>query len=245
LELTFYTALMIGLLGSIHCIGMCGGIVGALNVSLPQTRRARIAHHLTYNAGRILSYMCAGALVGLAGAQVVRISPDTVVPLGRMIAGLFMIALGLYIAGWWRALGQLEKMGFGVWRLIEPLGRRFLPARSPLQVFGLGLIWGWLPCGLVYSALALALVSVSPRDGAAIMFGFGLGTLPMLLAMGGLAGHLRKIVQSAVIRRITGAAIILFGLYVCTTAFGGQEHGHHRSEVEQHARAGGLSGNDR
>jgi len=231
LELTFYTALLIGLLGSTHCIGMCGGIVGALNVGLPQsghpTHRSRLAHHVTYNAGRILSYTCAGALAGLIGAQATRISPGSVLPVGSVIAGLFMIALGLYLAGWWPAFGGIEKFGLHLWRFIEPARRRLLPARTPLHVFGLGLVWGWLPCGLVYSALALALVSASARQGAWLMLGFGLGTLPMLLAMGHLAGHLRKLAQYPVIRLIAGAIILMFGAYTCVTAFSDRGHHHH------------------
>jgi uncharacterized protein len=227
-ELTFYTALMIGLFGSTHCIGMCGGIVGALNVGVPRsgghTRRSRFLHHVTYNAGRILSYTGAGALVGLIGAQATRVSPGTVLPIGSLIAGLFMIALGLYLAGWWRAFAGIEMAGRRIWRLIEPAGKRLLPATTPLHVFGLGLVWGWLPCGLVYSALAFALVSASPRHGAWLMLGFGLGTLPMLLAMGHLAEHVRNVVRYPIVRRLTGTVIIVFGVYTWVSAF--SDHGH-------------------
>ncbi len=227
MELSFYTAFLIGLLGSTHCIGMCGGIVGALNAGLPQSGRSplsRAAHHLTYNAGRIVSYSAAGALVGLAGALAAKISLDTVVPVGRLIAGLFLIALGLYLASWWRGLTVVEKAGFHLWKWIEPLGRRFLPAETPARAFGVGLVWGWLPCGLVYSALALSLVSASPRQGALIMLGFGLGTLPMLLAMGGFAGTLMTLMRHPVLRQAVGACVILFGVYTCFVAFSGHEH---------------------
>jgi sulfite exporter TauE/SafE len=230
LELTFYTALMIGLLGSTHCIGMCGGIVSALNLGLAQSGRpthpSRFAHHFTYNAGRILSYTFAGALAGLLGAQATRFESGTALPMGSVIAGLFMIALGLYLGGWWQTISGIEKAGLHVWRYIEPWGRRFLPARTRWQVFGIGLVWGWLPCALVYSALALAVVSASPRQGALLMFGFGVGTLPMLLAMGHFAGHLRKLVRHPVVRQITGAIIMLFGVYTCVTAFSDDGHRH-------------------
>ncbi len=228
---------MIGLLGSTHCIGMCGGIVGTLNIgpapTRDQARLPRIAHHLTYNAGRILSYTIAGAAAGLIGAQTTKITPAAGVPVGSVIAGLFMIALGLYVAGWWRAIAGLERAGVHVWRYIEPVGRRLLPAKTPWHVFGLGLVWGWLPCGLVYSALALALVTASPRHGAWLMFGFGLGTLPMLLAMGNFAGHLHKLTHYPVVRRITGAVIVLFGAYTCTLAFSG--HAHHQQHYSSAA----------
>jgi sulfite exporter TauE/SafE len=230
LDLTFFTALTIGLLGSTHCIGMCGGIVGALNVGLPQSRRQsrlpRMMHHLTYNTGRIMSYTLAGALAGLIGAQATRFSAGAAIPIGRVIAGLLMIALGLYLAGWWHGIRGIEKAGLHIWRVIEPMGRRFTPSKNPLHVFGLGLVWGWLPCGLVYSALALAMTSASPQHGALLMLGFGLGTLPMLLAMGTVAGQLRKIMQHTIVRRITGTVILLFGAYTCVTAFNEDRHHH-------------------
>ena len=245
MELTFFTALTIGLLGSTHCIGMCGGIVGALNIGLGQSRRqsqlSRITHHLTYNTGRIVSYMFAGGLAGLVGNQAARYSAGTALPTGRVIAGLFMIALGLYLAGWWHGIKKLENAGMHIWKVIEPVGRRFIPPRNPLHVFGLGLVWGWLPCGLVYSALALAMTSASPRQGILLMLGFGIGTLPMLLAMGSVAGQLRRIMQHTIFRRITGTVIIVFGVYTCVTAF--NEYGHHHSEpgqgVMEHEAPGG------
>lgn len=233
MELTFLTALMIGLLGSTHCLGMCGGIVGALNAGSPKPIRSyasRAAHHFSYNAGRIMSYVFAGTLAGLAGALISHSALGTVVPIGRLIAGLFMIALGLYLAGWPQIINWLEKLGIHIWKRIEPLGRRFLPAKTPLHAFGLGLVWGWLPCGLVYSALALAIASASPGQGALIMLGFGLGTLPMLLAMGGAADYLLKLVRKPVMRQAAGACVVLFGIYTCFIALSG--HGH------QHANAG-------
>lgn len=233
MELTFYAALMIGLLGSIHCVGMCGGIVGALNAGIPQSDRSQLslaAHHLTYNAGRIMSYTVAGALAGVIGSQAAKFSLGTALPVGGIIAGLFMIALGLYLAGWWHALTAIERAGFYIWKRIEPLGRRFLPAKTPSRAFGLGLVWGWLPCGLVYSALTLSMVSASPRQGALIMLGFGLGTLPMLVAMGGAAGHLMALVRRPAIRQVAGVAIILFGVYTCVTAF--SVNGHYKHFVD-------------
>lgn len=221
---------MIGLLGSSHCIGMCGGIVGSLNIGLPQTQHrslvSRLSHHLLYNSGRILSYMFIGALAGFAGAQASRLSAGAILPVGGFIAGLIMITLGLYLGGWWHGITVLERAGTHVWRLIEPLGRRVMPPRNRRHVFALGLVWGWLPCGLVYSALVLAMASASPLHGAWIMLGFGLGTLPMLLAMGHAAGYLRNITRLPVVRRIIGILIILFGVYTCYMAISRQGHNH-------------------
>jgi sulfite exporter TauE/SafE len=229
-EHTFYIALTIGLLGSTHCIGMCGGIVGALNANLPKIRWRSLLplalHHLSYNAGRILSYAAAGAAAGLIGAQATKLDLSATISLGNLIAGLFMIALGLYLGGWWQAIGSLEKGGARVWRLIEPIGRRFFPVKTPADAFGLGLVWGWLPCGLVYSALTLSMVSASPLQGALTMLGFGIGTLPALLALGTFAGQLGSLARHRATRQVAGVGIILFGLYSCLTAFQGDGHDH-------------------
>ncbi|MFV0514801.1 MAG: sulfite exporter TauE/SafE family protein [Jhaorihella sp.] len=225
MEFSLVTALTIGLLGSAHCLGMCGGIVGALDAGAGRaTGGRRIGYHLAYNAGRIASYAAAGTLAGLLGALAATASFGTALPLGRMIAGLMMIALGLYLGGWWRAVLVLERAGRHVWKRIEPLGRAFFPVRSGAQALGLGLIWGWLPCGLVYSALALAMASASPLRGAQIMAAFGLGTLPALLAVGAFAGALRHGVSNPLVRQAAGLAIIGFGLYVCMTALDPSAH---------------------
>lgn len=229
----------IGFLGSMHCLGMCGGIVGALNSGLPQAhRQSRIstfAYHLTYNAGRILSYCTAGALAGLAGAQSSKLAIDAVVPAGQLIAGLFLIALGLYLAGWKRAIAWMENLGQHLWKYIQPLDKGFLPVKSPLHAFGLGLVWGWLPCGLVYSALALSLLSASPQQGAFLMLGFGLGTLPMLLAMGRAYEFLRNVVRNPLMRQLAGGAIVLLGVYTALSGMIGS--GHHHSSMSQHSPA--------
>ncbi len=230
MELPFVTAMTIGFLGSTHCVGMCGGILGALNAPSEQSERhkgwASALHHISYNGGRIVSYVFAGALGGLIGAQVGRIPLDTVVPVGGVVAAMVMVALGFYIGGWWRAIAELETLGQFIWRKIQPLGQRFLPVRNSKHAFGLGLVWGWLPCGLVYSALTLAVVSGAPGPGAAIMFGFGLGTLPMLLVMGGAAGHLKTIMQHGKIRQVAGVLVICFGIYSGYAVGTGSHHTH-------------------
>lgn len=232
MDLTFYTALMIGLFGSTHCIGMCGGIVGALNGGLSLSTHSPghiIGRHLTYNSGRIISYVSAGAIAGLAGSQLSVFSLDTIIPVGRLIGGFFMIAIGFYLAGWWHAVSKIEKLGLFLWKRIEPLGRHLLPANTPLRVFGLGLVWGWLPCGLVYATLALSLMSADAGQGALIMFGFGLGTLPALLAMGGIAGTFLRLLRHPVFRKISGISIIFFGIYTSFTAFNSNAHQHNHS----------------
>jgi sulfite exporter TauE/SafE len=129
-----------------------------------------------YNLGRIASYAIAGP-AGRRERQGIEPAPPAQVRwIVKLVTGGFMIALGLYLAGWWPGLTALERLGGKLWVRIEPLGRRFLPVNHPLKALALGLVWGWLPCGLVYSALAWSLASGDAVQGAALMLAFGLGT---------------------------------------------------------------------
>jgi len=152
-ELSIVAAFMVGLLGSTHCIGMCGGIVGALTMGLPESTRQSplklFPYLLTYNSGRLISYSLAGLLVGLLSSSLSDVFQLGRFPIGGIVGGLFMVALGIYIGGWLQTLGWLEKIGGHFWRKIEPFGRRFMPVKSPSQALALGFFWGWLPCGLV------------------------------------------------------------------------------------------------
>jgi len=230
-ELTLSAAFLVGLLGSTHCIGMCGGIVGALTLGLGDPVRKsswRLPVFLVaYNSGRILSYTIAGGLTGLLGGQLVKLTGGLNFPVGGIIAGLFMIALGFYLTGWWQTLAVLEKSGAHLWRRIEPLGRRLLPVNNLLQAFALGMLWGWLPCGLVYAALAWSLTTADAGHGALLMFGFGLGTLPMLLLMGSAAEQLNRFMRLPQVRQIAGLIIIGLGIYMLWAAFQGGAHIHH------------------
>ncbi len=124
-----------------------------------------------------------------------------------------MIALGFYISGWWLVLRRLEQLGLHVWKFISPLTRRLMPVTSIWKALGLGILWGWLPCGLVYSTVAWATSSGSGYTGALLMLSFGLGTLPMLLITGTFAGRLQAIIQRRSIRAIAGISIILLGCW--------------------------------
>lgn len=232
-ELTLAAAFMVGLLGSTHCIGMCGGIVGALTMGLPETTRQSslklLPYLLTYNSGRLLSYSLAGLIVGLLSSTLSSIFQIGSFPAGGIIGGLFMIALGIYIGGWFQTMKLLEQLGGYFWRLIEPVGRRFMPVRSPAQALGLGFFWGWLPCGLVYSTLALAATSGDAVKSALLMLAFGLGTLPMLLAMGGFAEKLQSFTRHKWTRYLAGILLIAFGAMILTKALsGGHRHGMHQ-----------------
>lgn len=210
----FISAFLTGLLGSVHCIGMCGGIVGALTMGLDDSIRHSplklLPYLLTYNIGRISTYVFMGLVVGYIGTLSQQLPYQHSFHL--WLSGLFMIALGLYIGAWWQALSHLEKWGAVLWRRISPLGQRFLPVKNPLQALGLGLVWGWLPCGLVYTALGLALAGGNSVQGGWIMLCFGLGTLPMLFAMGTTAQWLMQLTRRLWIRRFVGTLIIVFGI---------------------------------
>ncbi|HEY5683499.1 MAG TPA: sulfite exporter TauE/SafE family protein [Sulfuricaulis sp.] len=228
-EITLVSAFLVGLLGSTHCLGMCGGIVGALTVGVRENIRSSPAqlfpYLAAYNLGRIMSYALAGALVGFLSAQIFNIVPPTQAHLAaKIISGGFMIALGLYLAGWWPGLTALERLGGKLWTRLEPFGRRFLPVDRPLKALAAGLVWGWLPCGLVYAALAWSMTTGSAAQGALLMFFFGLGTLPMLLAIGTATGIFRQIVVSPWVRRGAGVLIMLFGVYTLASPGGHASH---------------------
>ncbi|AEY01804.1 integral membrane protein [Oceanimonas sp. GK1] len=208
-------ALMIGFLGAGHCIAMCGGVAAAFSMAIPPTqRRWQWLYLLSYNAGRIISYALAGALVGgvFAGLADISLGKQGLLWL-RLLAGIMMVLLGLYLARWWSGLLALERLGNGLWRHIKPLAGRFVPFRHPLAALPFGMIWGWLPCGLVYSALTWSAVSGGAASGALVMALFGLGTLPTLLALGGLAGSLRHWLNHPGFRRLSGILLIFYGLF--------------------------------
>ncbi len=218
MEIQWAAALVVGLLGGVHCVGMCGGIVSALTFGLPAERRASLARMLplvlAYNLGRILSYGLAGAVAGGFGyllAESLPLWQAQRVLYG--LAGLFMVLMGLYLGGWWALLGRLERLGGRLWSRLEPLGRRLLPVSSPPRALVLGLVWGWIPCGLVYSTLVWALSSGGAWQGAALMLAFGLGTLPNLLGMSFLVGGLARWSRQPWVRRLAGGLVTAFGLW--------------------------------
>ena len=218
IEVGYLGAFLVGLLGGVHCVGMCGGIVGALTFGLPQERRSSFAailpFQLAYNLGRLISYSVAGAIMGGLGMMLNQLIPIYQVQQTLYgIAALFMILLGLYLGGWWSGLVRIEKAGGLIWRRIEPLAKRLLPISHPGQALVLGLAWGWIPCGLVYSVLIWSVSSGGVLEGAGLMLAFGLGTLPNLIAMGLAATALSRWSRDIRIRRLAGAMVISFGCY--------------------------------
>ncbi|MEH6503478.1 MAG: sulfite exporter TauE/SafE family protein [Cycloclasticus sp.] len=216
-ESAFYIAFIIGFLGSTHCVPMCGGIVGILSSKGESSDHLApvnaLSVSLSYNAGRILSYSFIGLLAGAVGqVTMAPFDDDSLILFSRIITSIFMLAFGFYLLGWLNFLSYLERSGQRLWKHISPISRRILPIQNKRGAFYLGLIWGWLPCGLVYSALAWSLASTQPISGALIMLCFGLGTLPMLLAMGVFSKKLVQLRNSAIVRRTSGSLIIAFAI---------------------------------
>ncbi|QJQ02074.1 sulfite exporter TauE/SafE family protein [Herbaspirillum rubrisubalbicans] len=243
---------LVGLMGSVHCIGMCGGIVGALSSAapahpapapalapalasqaanpLPRIIPIRIAgiaqvqafgqdlvRVLGYNLGRLSSYALAGALAGgiaaglLRGADVLGwLAPAQT--LAYVITNLVLVLLGLYLTQWWTGMSRMEQLGSGLWARLRPHAARLVPVDTPAKALLLGSLWGWLPCGMVYSALLTALMAGSAVQGALTMLAFGAGTLPVLLVAGLSGARLRQLAARPVVRRVAGVIVLAFGI---------------------------------
>lgn len=223
----FFSAFLIGLLGAGHCLGMCGGIAAALSFGIsaaPPSRKLMIL--ISYNIGRIISYAILGAVAGVLGYVLQPAFSDiTHLPVLRIFAGVMLILMGLYISGWWKLLTQLEKGGAWLWRYLQPFSQRLFPVQTLGTAFLVGAIWGWLPCGLVYSALAYSLAQGNVISSSMVMLAFGLGTMPALI-LGGLAGEkIKLLLRANALRWAMGLLIIAFGISTLFFAF--QHAGHH------------------
>lgn len=227
------SAFALGFLGGAHCIGMCGGIMAALSFAVPDASQSRrFVILLAYNIGRIGSYVMIAALAG----SLLSYSSGHGLSVLRVLAGLLLLAMGLYLGNWWRGLTYLERGGSVLWRYIQPLGKRLMPVKNIPQALLLGAIWGWLPCGLIYSALVFAAAQSASSGGgsaALIMLAFGLGTLPAVLASGFFAERIKQWIQNRSIRTLFALSIMLFGGW---TIYGTLQHAsgehHHSSHSE-------------
>ena len=205
------SALILGLLGGGHCLGMCGGLMGALTLAIPAEQRGRrLRLLLAYNLGRVLSYGSAGVLLGGLGWAVAA-SPGAL--LMRVLAALLLVVMGLYLGGWWSGLTVIERAGRGLWRYIQPAASRLLPVSSLPRALLLGALWGWLPCGLVYSTLLWAASQGNAAHSGVLMLAFGIGTWPVLLATGLAAERTRLLLRKRQVRAAAGIMVMLFGLW--------------------------------
>lgn len=201
----YAAALAAGLLGGVHCAGMCGGIAASLAAG---SKGPALPRQLAFNAGRIGSYAIAGALAGAFGGAITSAAVVDARLALLAIANTFILLVGLYVAGWGGAILRLEAIGVPVWRRIEPLRKRFFPIDTTARALGAGAVWGWIPCGLVYGMLALAIAGGGLVEGALVMAAFGLGTLPALLVAGVAATKLLEFRGRPAVRRTAGALLI-------------------------------------
>jgi sulfite exporter TauE/SafE len=236
MSLDLFSAFIIGLLGSGHCIAMCGGITTMLTSALPPAdkynnqqipinsqivpsiKNNKITLVIFYNIGRISSYAFIGAIVGFTGSIAAKNIGMPLVGL-RLFSAIFMVLLGLYLGQWLMWLNRIEILGKYLWRYISPLASKAIPVNSPVKALTLGAVWGWLPCGLVYSTLTWALASGSTITGASIMFCFGLGTLPALLTLSIGFSSIKKHLVNPTLRKAMALLLISFGIYSFIVAY--------------------------
>lgn len=220
-------AFLVGLLGSGHCIAMCGGVATALELAVAADAPSRAACRAGYQVGRVAGYAVAGAIAGGVGAGVLGlVSTHDALLAARCLQAAMLVLLGLYLAAIWRApLAALERAGARLWQALAPLRSRLLPVRGVAGALRMGLLWGFLPCGLVYSALVLALASGGAASGAATMLAFGAGTLPALLLVGGVAGRIAIAPSGTALRRAAGVVLMLGGVAIAAGVFSHGGHG--------------------
>ncbi|MDP1535749.1 MAG: sulfite exporter TauE/SafE family protein [Burkholderiales bacterium] len=214
LQAMMLTALVAGLLGGAHCAAMCGSIVTLTCAHGAVGKSRRALFPLAYNGGRIASYVLAGTLAGAAGQAGMALRGGALAQhLLMFLMGATLIVVALNVAGVRPVTRGIEVAGGLLWRHVQPVSRHFLPVTTPWQALGLGMLWGWLPCGMVYAVLLTALASGNAGEGALILAAFGLGTLPNLLAIGAAVGGVRRWLQVAWVRYLASALIAAVGLY--------------------------------
>ncbi|QSP93571.1 sulfite exporter TauE/SafE family protein [Marinobacter salinisoli] len=215
LFLSYPSAFLIGLLGSAHCLGMCGGISASLSMALPVGpgfRGRQTLMLLAFNGGRIASYALIAALIALVSTSAAE-HWSQLAPLLRTLAGVLLILMGLSMGQWWQGIRYIERVGAPVWKGLSPLTRSLLPVHQARQALALGALWGWLPCGLIYSTLGWAALQPSVGSAALTMVFFGLGTLPSMLATGYAAGWIKELQGRTGLRQAAGVFLVVFGLW--------------------------------
>lgn len=207
--LSLLSALLLGFFSSSHCLVMCGGIAAAIG---SRAEKHRVRTIIMFNGGRLISYSLLGLLVSLLGLWLQE-KNHAFMLIMRTFAGVMLILMGFYVARWWMVLTRFERFGQPVWNALKPLTRHFMGSVKPHHQFSLGMLWGLLPCGLIYSALAWVAASGNPAMGAATMFAFGLGTLPALTAGTVLGNVITPWLNQPLVRKLAALMLIAFGLW--------------------------------
>lgn len=206
----------LGLLSTPHCLAMCGGIITALSLhggKTLATGRQAYTFPILYNGGRILSYIMAGAIAGTAGRHVVNaVMPAAGHNVLKIMAAVMLILIGLHLCQWLPGMRRMEVLGMKFWRLLQPLAVRSRQLKGMRGALLAGMVWGWLPCGLVYSVLLWSLASGGGWSGATLMLAFGLGTLPGMTTAGFLGQEIFALLQRRPFRIGGGLLLILLGV---------------------------------
>ena len=239
--ISLWAALIAGLSGSAHCFAMCGGLAGALGMRARATSSGRSAgfNALAYHVGRIGGYMLAGALCGAFGAGLQSALDLARLSVGlRIASGVLLMLVAARVLFAWNLLAWLDGLGARFWRRLQPAAHRAARSSGLGSALSLGLMWGWLPCGLVYSMLLFAALSGTALNGAMIMAAFGAGTLPSMLGSTLLASQLQAWVSKRWPRLISGVALLIFGVWMALAAIGHRGHapdsGHEHSSAHPH-----------
>lgn len=221
-------ALLLGLMGAGHCLAMCGGIITSLSVSSTSMHsKNNWSYILFYQLGRISSYTLFGAFAGWLGLQFEHVSP---LPILKTLSGVLLIAMALYISRVWLGLTYLERIGKLIWNLISPFTKHLMPVTNIKQAVLLGSIWGWLPCGLVYTSLGYALSLGDTLMSAAFMFTFGVGTLPATVFAGSASLSLKSFLNQKSVRNISALLFLIMGIYILFSIYAADSnlaHHHH------------------
>lgn len=242
-------ALLMGFFGSPHCLGMCGGLVTAFGLSMkdisPAKRRALV---VTYHVGRLTSYAFLGLIAGIIGTTVLApFMTGNNIP--RILLGLVLAFVGVTMLGA-PFLNKLERFGMRFWQYLSPIRQKVFPLNTFPRALTAGLLWGFLPCGLVYGALLIAVVAHNPLSGAALMFVFGLGTVPMLVATHETVGWLRDKIGRFRLRQLNGAIMVISGLAVMfvpiamTSMHGSHSHGGGHEHMDHSSHSAMMSDAD-
>lgn len=224
-------AFIAGIAGSAHCFAMCGGLAGALGMRARATSSsagAAFGNALSYHAGRLSGYTVAGAICGLIGATLQAVLDlARIGSVLRIASGVLLVLIALRMLSPWNPLRWLETLGAKFWRRLQPFTLGTSNMIGHTQAVALGFLWGWLPCGLVYSMLLFAALSGHALNGAAILFAFGLGTLPSMLTSSVLASGVQRLLKQRWPRFASGALLLLFGVWMIWSSLPAPGHGHH------------------
>jgi len=219
IETKFIAAFIMGLMSSVHCFGMCGGISAAFGIATTQqTAVQRLSRLFAYNSGRITCYALLGALFGLFSQFFATQFHAVIIPL-RIFSGLMLIAMGCYVAQWWMGITVFERAGQRLWKIVQPLSFKLAPSKNLRHAYVFGVLWGLLPCGLVYSMLVWVSTSGSVVTSLLLMCSFGVGTLPAMVATGYGALQFNALLQQRRVRQSAALLLVVFGLWTIASVF--------------------------